>query len=174
MRDDDASKRSDLVTLMQAPDLATARLVRGLLESGGIDCIIPDENVLSQASYLTGAAGGLRVQVRAVDRERAQATLDDFRTPDGAAGDEAEDEAAASPEAAAAQRLAQRALRVAILGFILWPLPHPYSLSLAISALSHKELKGPARRPARVALTVSIGSILGFLLVLFSLMTYLR
>ena len=96
--------------------------------------------------------------------------LDDYRTPDEAT---AEDEATPDGDAAAeAARLAQRALRVAILGFILWPLPHPYAISLAISALSRKELQGPARRPARVALVVSVGAILAFLVVLFSLLTY--
>jgi hypothetical protein len=160
----------DLVTLTQAPDLATARLVQGLLQSAGIDCFIPDEHMLSQASYLSGVAGGLRLQVRTADRERAQTMLDDYRTPDEAT---AEVETSADPSAATeAERLAQRALRVAILGFILWPLPHPYAMSLAISALSRKELQGSARRPARVALVVSIGAILAFLLVLFSLLTY--
>jgi hypothetical protein len=160
----------DLVTLTQAPDLATARLVQGLLQSAGIDCFIPDEHMLSQASYLSGVAGGLRLQVRTADRERAQTMLDDYRTPDEAtAEEETSVDATAASEAA---RLAQRALRVAILGFILWPLPHPYAMSLAISALSRKELQGSARRPARVALAVSIGAILAFLLVLFSLLTY--
>jgi len=53
-----AEHREDqgLVTLCTAPDLAAARLMQGLLQSAGIDCYIPDENLLSQASYLGGIA----------------------------------------------------------------------------------------------------------------------
>jgi hypothetical protein len=157
-----------LVTLIMAPDLAAARLVQGLLQSAGIDCFIPDENLLSQASYLSGIVGGLRVQVRSADRERAQAMLDDYRTPDGPAED---DEPAADPKAVAeSERLAQRALRVAILGFILWPLPHPYALALALSALARKNLTGHARRQARVAAAVSLLALAVFLVALLSLL----
>jgi hypothetical protein len=55
---DASSEAQGLVTLTTAPDLAAARLVQGLLQSAGIDCFIPDENLLSQASYLAGIAGG--------------------------------------------------------------------------------------------------------------------
>jgi hypothetical protein len=171
MTGDARSDGPELVTLTHAPDLATARLVQGLLQSAGIDCFIPDEHLLSQASYLSGIAGGLRLQVRKPDRERAQMMLDDYRTPDNPTGDE---EPEVSKAVGEAERLAGRALRVAILGFILWPLPHPYALSLAIAALSRQELTGPARRQARVALLVSIGAILAFLLALFSLLSRWR
>ena len=160
-----------LVTLTTAPDLAAARLLQGLLQSAGIDCFIPDENLLSQASYLAGIVGGLRVQVRTADRGRAQAMLDDYRTSDGPA----DDENAAEPKAVAqAERLAQRALRVAILGFILWPLPHPYALALALSALARKELTGHARRQARVAAAVSLLALVVFLVLLLSLLRLLH
>jgi hypothetical protein len=172
MTGENRSEGPELATLTIAPDLASARLVQGLLQSAGIDCFIPDENLLSQASYLSGIAGGLRVQVRESERERAQMMLDDFRMPESPSVD---DEPAMDSQAVAeAQRLAARALRVAILGFILWPLPHPYALSLAITALSRKELTGPARRQAHVALLVSIGAILAFLFALFSLLSRLR
>src|SRR5512138_2942581 len=111
----------DLVTLTVAPDLASARLFQGLLQSAGIECFIPDEHMLSQASYLSGIAGGLRVQVRTADRERAQELLNDFGTPDSPeAAPEAEEEPVDVQTRKQAERLAQRALRVAILGFILW------------------------------------------------------
>jgi hypothetical protein len=157
-----------LVTLSTAPDLAAARLMQGLLQSAGIDCFIPDENLLSQASCLGGIVGGLRVQVRAADRERAQTMLDDYRTPDGLADGV---ETAADPKAVAqSERLAQRALRMAILGFILWPLPHPYALALALSALARKDLTGPARRQARVAAAVSFLALVVFVVVLLSVL----
>jgi hypothetical protein len=167
MPDDVPREGHGLVTLSTAPDLAAARLMRGLLQSAGIDCFIPDENLLSQASYLSGIAGGLRVQVRTADRERAQAMLDDYRIADGPADDEA---APANPKAVAeSERLALRALRVAILGFILWPLPHPYALALALSALARKDLTGHARRQARVAAAVSLLALAVFLVALLSL-----
>jgi Putative prokaryotic signal transducing protein len=169
MSDDASREGRSLVTLSTAPDLATARLMQGLLQSAGIDCFIPDENLLSQASYLSGIAGGLRVQVRTADRERAQAMLDDYRTPDAPADS---DETPTNPKAVAeSERQAQRALRVAILGFILWPLPHPYALALALAALARKDLTGYARRQARVAAAVSLLAIVVFLVALFSLLT---
>jgi hypothetical protein len=172
MSDNPQREQPDLVTLTVAQDLASARLFQGLLQSAGIECFIPDENMLSQASYLSGIAGGLRVQVRSADRERAQELLNDFATPDSPESAQAPEEAlpVASQERSAAEQLAQRALRVAILGFILWPLPHPYALALAISALRRKELTGPARRQARVALLVSAGAIVAFAIVLYSLL----
>jgi hypothetical protein len=168
MPDSAPSEDHGLVTLSTAPDLAAARLMQGLLQSAGIDCFIPDENLLSQASCLGGIVGGLRVQVRAADRERAQTMLDDYRTPDGLADVV---ETAADPKAVAqSERLAQRALRVAILGFILWPLPHPYALALAISALARKDLTGHARRQARVAAAVSFLALVVFVVVLLSVL----
>jgi hypothetical protein len=128
--------------------------------------------LLSQASFLSGIAGGLRVQVRTADRERAQAMLDDYRTPDGPAEG---DEPAADPKAVAeSERLAQRALRVAVLGFILWPLPHPYALALALSALARKNLTGHARRQARVAAGLSLLALAVFLVALWSLLRMAR
>jgi hypothetical protein len=171
MSEMDRGDSPDLVTLTVAQDLASARLVQGLLRSAGIECFIPDEHLLSQASYLSGIAGGLRVQVRGADRARAQELLDDFATPDcPEAASAVEEEPVDAQAGDAAERLAQRALRIAILGFILWPLPHPYALWLAVSALARKELKGPARRQARVALMVSAGAIVAFLIVLYSLL----
>jgi len=170
MSDNAQREQPDLVTLTVAHDLASARLFQGLLQSAGIECFIPDEHMLSQASYLSGIAGGLRVQVRTADRERAQELLNDFGTPDSPEAQEPEAEPVDAQAKNKAELLAQRALRVAILGFILWPLPHPYALALAVSALGHKELTGPARRQARVALMVSVGAIAAFLIVLHSLL----
>jgi len=174
MSEADQRTALDLVTLTAAQDLTSARLFQGLLQSAEIECFIPDENMLSQASCLSGIAGGLRVQVRAADRQRAQELLDDFRTPDRPETEHgtADEEPVDAPATKAAEVLAQRALRVAILGFILWPLPHPYALYLAVAALGRKELKGPARRQARVALMVSAGAIVAFSIVLFDLLIF--
>jgi len=172
MSDDAPTQGQGLVTLTTAPDLATARLVQGLLQSTGIDCFIPDEKLLSQTTSLAGIVGGLRVQVRTVDRERAQAMLDDYRTPDGSADD---DEPVSDPKAVAqSERLAQRALRVAVLGFVFWPLPHPYALVLALMALARKDLTGHARRQARMAAAVSLLALLVFAVALLSFLRLLH
>ncbi|HJX67077.1 MAG TPA: hypothetical protein VJ860_24365 [Polyangia bacterium] len=59
-------------------------------------------------------------------------------------------------------------------GFILWPLPHPYALALALSALARKELTGHARRQARVAAVVSLLALVVFLVLLLSLLRLLN
>jgi hypothetical protein len=98
--------------------------------------------------------------------------LDDYRTPDGPADD---DQPTADPKSVAeSERLAQRALRVAILGFILWPLPHPYALARALSALAREDLTGHARRQARVAAAVSLLALAVFLAALLSLLRLAR
>ena len=164
MLEDLPSEDTGVVTLSTAPDVAAARLTQGLLQSAGIDCFLPDEKLLSQASSLGIIVGGLRVQVRAADRERAQAMLEDYRATDGLADD---DQRTADPKAVAeSERLAQRALRVAILGFILWPLPHPFALALALSALARRDLVGHARRQAYVAAVVSLLALVVFVVLL--------
>src|SRR5512147_2085871 len=111
MSDKAQRDKPDLVTLTVAQDLASARLFQGLLQAAGIECFIPDEHMLSQASYLSGIAGGLRVQVRTADRERAPELLNDFGTPDSPeAGPEPEEEPGDAPARDAAERQAQRAL----------------------------------------------------------------
>ena len=50
MPDGVPSEDHGLVTLSTAPDLAAARLMQGLLQSAGIDCFIPDENLLASSN----------------------------------------------------------------------------------------------------------------------------
>jgi hypothetical protein len=165
---DDFSAADGLITLTRAPDLAAARLMQGLLQSAGIACFLPDENLLSQASHMTGIVGGLRVQVRAADRDRAHVMLDDYRTEDSPAQD---DEAPANQKTVAeSEHLAQRALRAALFGFILWPLPHPYALVLAISALARRDMSKHARRQAWVAAAVSVLALAVFVVALWFLL----
>jgi uncharacterized membrane protein len=57
---------------------------------------------------------------------------------------------------------------------ILWPLPHPYALALALSALARKELTGHARRQARVAAAISLLALVVFLVLLLSLLRLLH
>jgi hypothetical protein len=55
--------------------LHDALFVKSLLESEGIDIQIPDEHTVGVHSLLANAIGGIRVLVRAADRERAAEIL---------------------------------------------------------------------------------------------------
>lgn len=55
--------------------LHDALFVRTLLESEGIDVMIPDEHTVGVHSLLANAIGGIRVLVRASDQERAAEVL---------------------------------------------------------------------------------------------------
>jgi len=59
---------------------------------------------------------------------------------------------------------------VAVLGFILWPLPHPYALALALSVWP-QGTDGHARRQARVAAVISLLALVVFLVLLLSLLS---
>ena len=72
----------DVVTLVRLGDLTTAQLLRGRLDAEGIEGLLPDEHVATQGWHFHGAIGGIRVQVRRADLERAQEILADPAAPD--------------------------------------------------------------------------------------------
>jgi hypothetical protein len=150
------------VTVATAPDLAAANVLRGALEGEEIECFIPDEQVAGAMWHLSGAIGGVRLQIRAADEARAREVLDSL----GAApGDLAE-----SDDVSSSDRAAAKALRVALIGFFLWPLVHPYALSLAVRSTRDASLSKRGRGQARVALGISLASLAGFFLVLYLLL----
>ena len=55
--------------------LHDALFVKSLLESEGIDVLIPDEHTVGVHSLLANAIGGIRVLVRKTDQERAAEIL---------------------------------------------------------------------------------------------------
>ncbi|HEY0876321.1 MAG TPA: DUF2007 domain-containing protein [Vicinamibacterales bacterium] len=55
-----------------------ADLLRSVLEGSGIEVFIPDEWMGTLRSHVLLATGGVRVQVRASDAQRATALLDEF------------------------------------------------------------------------------------------------
>jgi hypothetical protein len=64
------------VTCLTAPDLATAQVMRGALEAHDLECQIPDEHLAGMAWHLSGAIGGVRIQVTASELERAKAIIE--------------------------------------------------------------------------------------------------
>ena len=53
-----------------------AQFFRSVLESAGIEVLIPDEHTLSVQPMYSAALGGVRVLVRSVDCQRAAELLD--------------------------------------------------------------------------------------------------
>jgi hypothetical protein len=154
---------SAFVTVATAPDLAAANILRGALEGETIECFIPDEQVAGAMWHLSGAIGGVRLQVRAADEARAREVLESL----GADSADPVD----SDDVSSSDRAAARALRVAVIGFFLWPLVHPYSLSLALRSARDVSLSKRGRRQARMALGISLASLAGFFIVLYLILT---
>jgi hypothetical protein len=65
----------ELVTVHNANWVHDAMFVKSVLEGDGIDAFVPDEHTLSVDPALGAALGGVRVQVRASDAERARLAI---------------------------------------------------------------------------------------------------
>jgi hypothetical protein len=148
----------DLVTLTRCDQLITAQLLCGRLDAEGIECHIPDEHVANQTWHLSRAIGGIRVQVRQADLDRAKQILAEpgaepaskpnaERRPNGEHDDET---------IGPGDRAAYRAMRVALVSLWLLGLIHPYSLILAVRALGRDDLTEWGKRRAAIALAVSL------------------
>ena len=161
----------EIVTLVRFGELPAAQLLRGRLESEGIECMIPDEIMATQTWHLTRAIGGVRVQVRKTDLERAKQILDQPGLADDArlaasaenqlAAEVGEDVSASDGSKdddgsiSPGDRAAYRSMRVALVSLWLMGLIHPYSLLLSVAALGRKDLTPWGRRRAIIALLVS-------------------
>jgi hypothetical protein len=150
------------ITIATAPDLAAANVLRGALEAEEIEVFIPDEQTAGSMWHVTGALGGVRIQINAGDEPRAREILDGI------------DQSSSTPddgeEVSAGDRAALRALRVALVGFFLWPFLHPYSLSLALRSLRDQTLSPRGRRQGRAALGISLGALAGVFVGLYLLL----
>ncbi len=151
--------RTSPTTLLVAPDLATAHVVRATLEVEGIACDIPDEHMASLGWHLGNVIAGVRVQVDQVDVERAKELLATLETLPGADGPDD----AAEARAVAADRVAMRAWRLAILGLGMWPFFHPFALRLGLRALKAPGLSAEGRKRARSAVRISVLALVAFL-----------
>jgi hypothetical protein len=156
------SERPDeLVTLTRCDQLVAAQLLCGRLGAEGIEALIPDENIANQNWHMTRAIGGVRVQVRQADLQRAQQILAEpgaadldveaatGRKPNGIHED---DDGTISP----GDRAAYRAMRVALVSVWLLGLIHPYSLFLSVRALGGKDVTRWGRTRAWIGLVVSL------------------
>jgi hypothetical protein len=65
----------DLVTVVSLPDVPQAELARERLELEGIAAFVVDAQTAGVMPYLTNATGGVRVQVGALDLDRAREVL---------------------------------------------------------------------------------------------------
>jgi len=157
------------VTLVRFGELPAAQLLCGRLESEGIESFIPDEIMAAQAWHLNRAIGGIRVQVRQADLERAQQILEhpgvgdeagvaanaenlSEAVPERPVGKNHRDDGSISP----GDRAAYRSMRVALVSLWLMGLVHPYSLVLAVRALGRKDITLWGRHRAFIALFVSV------------------
>jgi len=157
----DSAPPNELVTLTRCDQLIAAQLLCGRLGAEGIEGFIPDENMANQTWHLSRALGGIRVQVRQGDLERARQILAEpgaleldaeavpEKRPNGLHED---DDGTIGP----GDRAAYRAMRVALVSLWLMGLIHPYSLFLALRALARKDLTRWGRRRAGIALAVSL------------------
>jgi len=167
----------EIVTLVRFGELPAAQLLCGRLESEGIECLIPDEIMATQTWHLNRAIGGIRVQVRQADLERAKQILEqpglaedaaiaagaenlterapgelEGQSKDHNVQDDKDDDGSISP----GDRAAYRSMRVALVSLWLMGLVHPYSLLLAVGALRRTDITAWGRRRAGIALLVSL------------------
>jgi hypothetical protein len=66
----------DLITVGNYADLASAEVAASILESAGIECVIPDENLAGVAWQMVSALQGVRLQVADENRELARVALE--------------------------------------------------------------------------------------------------
>jgi hypothetical protein len=65
----------DIVTIARVPTAMEANMIKGRLEFEGVPCFIADEHTISIQPLYNNAIGGVRVQVRLSDVERAKQIL---------------------------------------------------------------------------------------------------
>lgn len=134
--------------------LMEAELARGRLEAEGIGARIVDGNTVSIAQHLSGALGGVKLVVAESDHAAARALL---FAPSALADDDhalAPEPEAPLPTLDTPDGVAERALRAAVLGFVLLPpLLHLWSLALA-ARVRGQPLSERARRRLTIALVL--------------------
>ena len=125
-----------LVTVATFQDSVAAELARNFLEHEGIACVLIDDTTVATDWMLSAAIGGVKLQVAALDFERAElllAQIDRERDDEDEADDEddptaiasleiAEDLRAEAEDRAPINQLADKVFRAAVFGLILWPL----------------------------------------------------
>lgn len=153
---------SKLITVATATNSAEAQFIANRLNSAGIETAIADDNVVSMDYLFGNAVGWIKIQVRELDLERAEAILDTQPPPvdedeipwdqtpeeddetEGLSEEELERRVAErvapeypEPVADETEQLVWRAYRTAIIGiFVFPPLLHIFSFLM----LRHAQL----------------------------------
>ncbi|MEP6923888.1 MAG: DUF2007 domain-containing protein [Pyrinomonadaceae bacterium] len=70
-----------LIVIATANDLIEAAVLRGRLESAGIQAFLLDEGIVAAHGLLTNAVGGIKIQVEQTDAERALVIVQEQRQP---------------------------------------------------------------------------------------------
>lgn len=160
-------------TLHIASDVAQAQLVVAFLNAYNINSFIPDEMTSSLMWHYNVAIGGVRVQVRSQDRERAVILLKEYNKQIEPGEEGAERGEGLETHNNDADLLANKAWRTSLVGFLLLPpLLHILSFIWALGALKQrKSLSRLGLIMAYRALTLSlIALLLGPLIVFYLLM----
>lgn len=94
---------SDRLTTVATFDLAAkAEVARNVLEDAGIRAVITDSEIVAMDWLISNAVGGIKVQVREEDAERAAAVLDEQLSTDAGLAAEGIDEDELARQALAA------------------------------------------------------------------------
>jgi Putative prokaryotic signal transducing protein len=126
-----------LVTVATFQDSVAAALAKNFLEHEGIACILIDDTTIATDWMLSAAIGGVKLQVAALNAERAEMLLAQIQEERNESEDEASDEhlrtgvaareiaedlQAEEDDRAPINQLADKAFRAAVFGLLFWPL----------------------------------------------------
>jgi hypothetical protein len=152
-----------LVTVATYQDSVAAALAKNFLEHEGIPCVLIDDTTIATDWMLSAAIGGVKLQVAALNAERAEMLLVQIQQERDEADDDDEDDDEEPTQTAVATReiaeelqaervdrepinlLADKAFRAAVFGLIVWPL-QLYALFLLASILAAEGKVSPDRR----------------------------
>ncbi len=163
-----------LVTVARFENSVQAELAKGQLESAGIKAVVIDGNLIDTAWQFNTAVGGVKVQVLESDQEKA-ASLLQHKEPSDFSEDfpdetkELENEESASTPSQR-EKDADRALRSAVFGIVLWPLQIYTALLIFRVFISHQRLLDRYR--GRLISACVINLIFWILGILFLLQHY--
>jgi hypothetical protein len=162
----------ELMTVATLPSPAEASIARSCLEAAGIPAFLAAEVAAVGLGWSpANAPGGVKLQVSTRQYEQAIAALADSQQSDMQALEQAalesgvdESEQLKPPPTSREQRV-DRALRIAVVGLLLFPPLEVYVLWLLIKVfLSDERLSARRRRSGLVALAISSIWIIGFYL----------
>ncbi len=138
-----------------------AHLAKGLLEANGLTAFLADELTVGVAWHLSNAIGGIKLQVAESDVELATGILaaredSSIEAEVGFADLPEVEESESEPLSSEADKTLDRAVRAALLGFLLLPL-QLYSLWLLGRLLFSSQKVSPhKRRRIRLAVLLNL------------------